>query len=170
MLEQKINEFFRDEDLAFIRKGSTAGDNETAARILADLGIEVYASFIVRPEFRREDFAAFGPYCRKLGLRFASFAVLTPLPGTDLYEDVKDRLITRNYDFFDFVHTLLPTTLPIDQFYQEYKGLYERAIPAGKQLSMLMKFPLKDIPNLMVKSRRMLRRLETAYLDYSAKA
>ena len=163
-------EFFRDEDLAYIKKGSTTTDNEKAAQILNELGIEIYASFILRPEFKQEDFEALRAYCHKLGLRFATFAVLTPLPGTDLYTETEDRLITRNYDLFDFNHTLLPTALPLDQFYKEFRGLYERAIPIGKQLSMLLKFPLKDIPGLMRKSRRILRRLETAYLDYGAGA
>ncbi len=159
-------EFFREDDLAFINKGSSAADNEKAARILADLGLEVYASFIVRPEFTRQDFAAFAPYCRKLRLRFATFAVLTPLPGTDLMEQVKDRLITRNYDLFDFIHTLLPTALPIDEFYREFTGLYERAIPMYKQLSMLAKYPLQDIPALFPKNRRILKRMRTLYRDY----
>lgn len=159
-------EFFRDEDLALIHKGSTSYDNEKAAKILADLGIEVYASFIVRPEFRREDFAAFGPYCEKLGLRFATFAVLTPLPGTDLYDEVKDRLITRNYDLFDFLHTLLPTTLPLEDFCEECYRLYKEAIPFRRQLSVLGKYPLKEIPSTLMTSRRVLKRLRTAYLDY----
>ncbi len=46
-------EFFRDEDLQYIRKGSTAGDNENAVKVLQDLDIDIYASFIVRPEFKR---------------------------------------------------------------------------------------------------------------------
>ena len=46
--------------------------------------------------------------------------MLTPLPGTDFYEEIKDRLLTNDYDFFDFIHTLLPTDLPLDKFYVEY--------------------------------------------------
>ena len=78
-------EFFREQDLEFIRKGSTLDDNKRAVRILQDLDIDIYASFIVRPEFTHQDFAAFHQYCRDLDLTFASFAVLTPLPGTDFY-------------------------------------------------------------------------------------
>jgi len=163
-------EFFRDEDLAAIRKGSTSSDNEKAAKILADLGIEVYASFIVRPEFTKEDFAKFAPYCESLGLRFATFAVLTPLPGTDLYQEVKDRLITRNYDFVDFLHTLLPTKLPLKDFYEELYGLYQRAIPFRKRVTILGKYPLKEIPSTLATSHRILKRLRTAYLDYGPEA
>ncbi len=159
-------ESFRDEDLDYIRKKSTAEDNERAVRILHDLGIDVYASFIIQPEYTKADFAALRNYCRNLGLNFASFAVLTPLPGTDLYHEVGDRLITRNYDCFDFIHTLLPTTLPLKDFYAEYHYLYKNGIALSKQLSLLKKYPLREIPGLLAKGRRFYKRLKTAYLDY----
>jgi radical SAM superfamily enzyme YgiQ (UPF0313 family) len=159
-------EFFRDQDLAFIRKSSTVADSEKAASVLADLDIEVYASFIVRPEFTREDFAALRPYCRKLKLRFATFAVLTPLPGTDFRAQVEDQLITRNYDLVDFIHTLLPTALPLPEFYERMHWLYTKAIPRWKQLPLLARLPLREIPATLAKSARTLERLRTAYKDY----
>ena len=161
-------EFFRDEDLAYVRKGSTASDNEKAVKILQDLDIEIYASFIVRPEFTRSDFAAFGQYCRNLRLSYATFAVLTPLPGTDFYDEVRDQLITHNYDYFDFIHTLLPTTLPLEDFYEEYSRLYTRAIPFTRSLTMLKRFPLKEIPPIVSIYHRFLKRLRTVHLDYES--
>lgn len=160
-------EFFRDADLNYIRKNSTSQDNENAVRILHGLGIDVYASFIVRPDFTQADFAGLRKYCRHLGLTFASFAVLTPLPGTDLYHEVRDQLITHNYDYFDFIHTLLPTALPLKDFYAEYHYLYTRGIALSKQLSLLGKYPLREIPHLLAKGRRFYHRLKTVYLDYA---
>ena len=160
-------EFFRDEDLKYIGKGSTASDNEKAVKILQDLDIDIYASFIVRPEFKKEDFSALRQYCRKLNLNFPSFAVLTPLPGTDFYEEVKAQLITRNYDYFDFIHTLLPTALPLKEFYGEYYNLYKSAVPFSKRLLLLLKkMHLREIPPLIKKSNRILNQLKNAYLDY----
>ncbi len=159
-------EFFRDEDLAYIGKGTTSSDNEKAVRILHDLDIDIYASFILRPEFDRADFAALRQYCRQLDLNFASFAVLTPLPGTDLYEEVRGQMITHDYEYFDFNHTLLPTALPLKEFYGEYYRLYREGIPFGKQLSVLKKYPLKEIPPTLVKAYRIYNRLRGAYLDY----
>ncbi len=159
-------EFVRDEDLAYIRKRSTARDNEQAIGILQDLGIEVYASFIVRPEFTREDFTAYRDYCRQLGLSFASFSVLTPLPGTDLYDEVRDRLLTHNFDYFDFIHTLLPTTLSLQDFFAQLTGLYRNAISPLKQLAMLRRYAPRDIPPLVARSRRILARMKTAHRDY----
>ncbi len=159
-------EFFRDEDLHYVGKRSTLKDNAEAVHILHDLGIDIYASLIVRPEFSREDFAALRQYCRKLELNFAGFAVLTPLPGTDLYEEVRGQLLTHNYDYFDFIHTLLPTSLPLKEFYHEYYQLGRRAIPFGKQLSFLRSYPLREIIPTLVKSYRFYSRLKSAYLDY----
>jgi radical SAM superfamily enzyme YgiQ (UPF0313 family) len=159
-------EFFRDEDLAYIRKGTTSSDNEKAVQILHDLEIDIYASFILRPEFDKADFAALQQYCRNLDLNFATFAMLTPLPGTDLYEEVSSQMITHNYEYFDFNHTLLPTTLPLKEFYGEYYRLYRTGIPFSKQLSVLRKYPLKEIPPTLVKGYRIYNRLRRAYLDY----
>jgi radical SAM superfamily enzyme YgiQ (UPF0313 family) len=159
-------EFFRDEDLEDIHKGSTLRDNEQAVSVLQGLGIDIYASFIVRPEFTRADFAAFRQYCHALELDFATFAMLTPLPGTDFYQEVRDRLITHNYDYFDFVHTLLPTALPLKDFYEEYYQLYQKAISFTKRLAMLRKMPLRDIPSLVASSYRTFHQLRKAYQDY----
>jgi len=159
-------EFCQDEDLDYIQKKSTSKDNNRAVQILHDLGIDVYASFIIRPEFTSSDFASLRKYCRQLKLCFASFAVLTSLPGTDLYQDVSDRMIVHNYDYFDFIHTLLPTTLPLKEFYSEYHRLYISGIPLNKQLAFLQKFPLKELPNLIDSGRRFYGQLKAAYLDY----
>ena len=159
-------EFFRDEDLQYIGKGTTSSDNEQAVQILHDLGIDIYASFILRPEFNKADFAALRQYCRQLDLNFATFAVLTPLPGTDLHEEVSSQMITHNYEYFDFNHTLLPTTLPLKEFYEEYYRLYREGIALNKQISVLSKYPWKDIPSTLVKGYRIYNRLRRAYLDY----
>jgi radical SAM superfamily enzyme YgiQ (UPF0313 family) len=161
-------EFFRDEDLKDIRKGSTAQDNEQAVKILQDLGIGLYASFILRQEFTEADFAALQQYCRDLNLDFATFATLTPLPGTDLYAEVRDRMLTHNYDYFDFIHTLLPTVLPLKDFYEEYYQLYQKAIPFGKRLAMLRKMQLRDVPGLLSRTYQVFGQLRRAYLDYEA--
>ena len=161
-------EFFREQDLDFIRKGSSLDDNKQAARILQDLGIDIYASFIVRPEFTHQDFSAFRQYCRDLDLTFASFAVLTPLPGTDFFGEVESQLITRNYDLFDFVHTVLPTALPLKEFYAEYSNLYGDAIPLTRSVNTLKRFPVKEMPGALLKSLRILGMLRNAYRDYDS--
>ena len=93
--------------------------------------------------------------------------MLTPLPGTDLFEETKERLLTRQYEYFDFIHTLLPTTLPLKEFYAELSRLYQRAVPLSGQLSLLKKYPLREIPKLLKQGRSFYQRLATIHLDYT---
>ena len=62
-----------------------------------------------------------------MGLTHPVFTILVPFPGTDLYEQIKDKLITKNYEHFDFFHTVLPTKLPVKEFYTNYLNLYKNA-------------------------------------------
>lgn len=75
-------------------------------------------------------------------------------------------MITHNYEYFDFNHTLLPTVLPLKEFYEEYYRLYREGIAFSKQFSVLRKYPLKEIPPTLVKGYRVYNRLRRAYLDY----
>ena len=161
-------EFFRDADFEAVGKSTSIADNGRALEILNKLGIEPYASFIVRPDLLKEDFAAFRRYCRGLTLGFAGFAVLTPLPGTDLYEQSREKLITSNYDYFDFIHTVLPTKLSLKEFYNEYYRLSRQALSPTKALAHLSRYRLADIPGTLVKSYRFYNRLRRTYRDYEA--
>jgi hypothetical protein len=63
----------------------------------------------------------------KLGIYYNEITVLTPAPGTDLYREHRERLITDDYELYDYLHSLLPTKLPPKTFYAELARLYRRA-------------------------------------------
>lgn len=160
-------EFYKEDDLSYVKKNSTIKDNETAIKILKNLDIEIIASFLIHPEFSKQDFKAFAQYCRNLKLFPVLFSTLTPLPGTDLYDEVKSRLITSNYDHFDLAHTVLPTTLPLKEFYKEFYKLYKTVGSARDIISFYRKFNLKDIPKaLFTAYNNILVKLKNAYKDY----
>ena len=161
-------ESFRDEDLAYVGKRSSTTDNEKAVAILRDLDIDIYASFMLRPEFERRDFRALRRYCRGLGLAYPSFGVLTPLPGTELWEEVKEDLITHDYDYFDFIHTLLPTRTTLKEFYQHYAWLLNTALSPRQKMSFIRKFPLRELGPILTRSLRIQRRVRNAWKDYDA--
>jgi hopanoid C-3 methylase len=161
-------EFMWDADLKWIRKGSTAENNQKAVKVLKSLDIDVFPTFIVRPEFVIKDFADLRKYCLELDLSFIGFRILTPLPGTDLYHEVKEKLITSNYDYFDFHHTLLPTALPIKTFYKELTTLYKRSRSLKNQIKVMRKYPLWELPSLFRAYGDFMRRLDTLEQDYTA--
>lgn len=161
-------EFIHDTDLNLIRKGSTVENNMRAVQVLKGLGIDIFPMFIVKPEFDRRDFADLREYCLGLALDFVGFSVLTPLPGTDLYNDVKDRLINSNYDYFDFFHTLLPTILPVKDFYRELIALYKGSRSLKNQINFMRKYRLRELPSLFRIYGDFMKRLNTLEQDYAA--
>jgi radical SAM superfamily enzyme YgiQ (UPF0313 family) len=160
-------EFMRDQDLKKVRKGSTVANNEKALHILKDLGIDIWPMFMVRPEFDRQDFMDLRTYCLGLDLDFIGFSVLTPLPGTDLYDEVRDQLINANFDYFDFFHTLLPTKLPLPDFYQELASLFKRSRSLTNQIRLMRKYRLWELPSLFKAYGQLMKRLRTLAQDYA---
>jgi radical SAM superfamily enzyme YgiQ (UPF0313 family) len=160
-------ECIRDADLKLIRKGSTVENNLNAVRILQELDIDIWPMFLVRPDFQRHDFAELRKYCLSLDLPFIGFSVLTPLPGTDLYDEVKDQMISCNYDYFDFFHTLLPTALPAPDFYRELAALFKHSRSLKNQLKLMGKYPLRELPSLFRAYGGLMARLKTLAEDYA---
>jgi hypothetical protein len=66
-------------------------------------------------------------YMDKLRIYYHEFTILTPFPGTDFYNKVVDQLTSKDNRLFDLAHSLLPTDLPEDEFYQLYSRLYRKA-------------------------------------------
>lgn len=127
-----------EEALARLRKGSGLSEAEKAMKVLSNYpDITVTGAFIVDPEFSREDFVRMKQYVRANRITIPQFSVLTPLPGTSLYKEQRDKLITNNWELFDLVHTVLPTKLGLEEFYEELAGLYKsfysnRWLPVGR--------------------------------------
>jgi len=116
-----------DEDLKQVNKHNSVENNEKAFKFLKSLGIGVYASFIVDPGFTAKEFQKLLAYINRLRIMQPYFSVLTPLPGTELFSQVKGRLTTLNYEFFDLLHAVLPTNLPLQEFYHQFTNLYKQA-------------------------------------------
>ncbi len=163
-------EFFRDDDLKSVNKAATVRDNEQAAVVLRDLGITNVAYFLVRPEYDRSDFKELRAYIKRLNAPFSSFFVLTPLPGTALYDDALPNMIRTDPEFFDFFHTLLPTTLPLPEFYAELHRTWRSSMSPLRGLLLLRKFRLRHILPAILRMLRFYRRLKTAWRDYESPA
>ncbi len=127
----------REKDLQFYGKKNTIENNEKALKILQDNGVEVAAYFVVNPDYTREDFRDLNAYVQKWNLTQPIFTVLTPLPGTEFYRDVQSRLLTPNYEYYDFFHSVLPTTLPLHEFQHEFYKLWKNAYSFGNLLKKI---------------------------------
>ena len=117
-------ESFNDAELTNLNKNLSARTNLEAVRLLRKIGIRISPHLIVDPEFSRSDFRDLLRGVNEMELFRPVFTVLTPLPGTELYEKNIDRLAIRDYDYFDFTHSVLPTKLTRKEFYRQYARLY----------------------------------------------
>ena len=129
-----------DKRLSAMNKGVTTAQQEKAVRILDDLGIMMYASYMIDPAYTREDFRAMLAHVRRLKHTYATFTVMTPLPGTELHASREKELLSDKPELYDMLHALLPTTLPLPEFYTEMTTLWTKAVPFYRGLPTLARF------------------------------
>jgi len=112
--------------LRHVNKSCNIDTNDEAIRILQGNGVIIWGAFLVDPEWTEDDFKRLGDYVRRKRITHTQFTILTPLPGTALYRQRRDELLTDDYSCFDTLHAVLPTRLPREVFYQHFAGLYRQ--------------------------------------------
>ena len=80
------------------------------------------------PDWDRERFRVLREWCLEQP-EIINISVNTPYPGTESWLTEERRLQTRDYRLFDIQHAVLPTRLPLAEFYEELIGI-QRAIYA----------------------------------------
>ncbi|MFA6312978.1 MAG: radical SAM protein [Sterolibacterium sp.] len=163
-------EDYSDARLEAMHKGITSAQQVEAVRILDDLGIMMYASYIVDPAYTHADFRNLLSYVRRMKHKYATFTVLTPLPGTQLYAERELELLSQKPELFDMVHTLLPTKLPLKEFYAEYAKLWTKAVPFYRVIPTLARFGIHGMLQRIRLFGIFLKKVRTAHLDYSSDA
>jgi len=121
------------EGLEDLDKRNTVENNEAAIALLKQLGVGFTGNFIADPQWDHAAFAELREYVSERQLFNSSFSVLTPLPGTVLYEEVREQITTDDYERFDLWHTVLPTRLPLNEFYREFAGLWQASAASTPQ-------------------------------------
>ena len=89
------------EILRYYRKRIDLENVRKAVELTKKAGITTICSFIIgAPYERKEDMKATLKFALKLDPDYAQFSVLTPYPGTEIYEEAKrdDLLISENFD------------------------------------------------------------------------
>ena len=124
-----------DQQLKAINKGNSILNNEAAARILNSIGIPFRPHLLISPSFEKKDFERITRYVLKHNLKSPIFPILTPIPGSDNYERVKNS-IHLDYYYFDYAHAVIPTKLQPKDFYQLWLGLYKKSYSPRKNIML----------------------------------
>ncbi|HHV61201.1 MAG TPA: radical SAM protein [Firmicutes bacterium] len=152
-----------EDELQSVEKRNSVANNEKALDILNKHNIGVVASFIVDPQYDRNDFARLRQYIRDKRIYTPSFSVLTPLPGTELYARMKEKLTTANLELYDFMHAVLPTRLKLDDFYRELARLYISAYRRPEYILKSMGHLIKNLATGRISWKHLLRLLECGW-------
>jgi len=156
-------EAFSNKELEYLNKSASVDSNEMAIEILRENKIVNYANFIVRPDFDKIEFRRLRDYLRRKKLYNPKLPIFTPLPGTDYYDSVKSELTSDDYELYDFKHALVPTKLPLKEFYKEYINLQKNAVPRIHAYMELIKRPLAAAFSLFIKRKKSLAKMRKSY-------
>ncbi len=108
-----------DEDgLQKYRKRVSLDRNFEAVEFARSLGVNVAVNLIADPDWDHERFRIVREWCLEMP-DVINISVNTPYPGTESWITDGRRLATRDYRLFDIQHAVLPTRLPLAEFYQE---------------------------------------------------
>ena len=107
-----------EEGLRKFRKRVSVDRNFEAVEFARSLGVNVAINIIADPDWDHERFRIVRDWCLELPY-VINISVNTPYPGTETWITDQRRLATRDYRLFDIQHAVLPTRLPLAEFYRE---------------------------------------------------
>ncbi len=121
-----------DDDLMAFNKKLAVSQVDQGLRLAKELGINVFANFIVKPSYTKADFDYLTRFIqeREEFLDYPSFTVWTPIPGTELLDDKFSGVIERqsngrpNWALFDCQNPVTKTALPKHEFMRLYQQLW----------------------------------------------
>jgi hypothetical protein len=132
-LAQDFDVFFgleaaTDEALAGVVKDTGVWASIEAARISRSFGYGVTGNFLVDPDWDEDRFRELWDFVARHGFQRAGYTILTPLPGTNLYERLRPILAEQPWFKFDMHHVLWEPRLGARRFFELYAG---EGVPEG---------------------------------------
>ena len=118
--------------LETFRKEITPSQAKTAVKLLKDNGIFAHAMLIIGGrKDTKQSIRKVAEFANDLDPDFVMFSVLTPFPGTEIFEQAKQNgwIEDFNWSHYDMVHAIMPTeTLSTaevqEQLYECYRSFY----------------------------------------------
>ncbi|MBP6875404.1 MAG: cobalamin-dependent protein [Candidatus Eisenbacteria bacterium] len=118
-----------DAELQSMEKRCTVEKNRQAIEVLRRNGVDVYGSLITQPDYSAEDWERLWRFIEENGLYYLNISPLTPLPGSLAWDELHKRLTVdpRAHALFDLTHVLLPTRMPLREYYRALLRLYRKS-------------------------------------------
>jgi hopanoid C-3 methylase len=107
-----------EEGLLKHRKRISLGKNFEALEFARSLGITVAINLIADPDWDKARFEVIRQWCLEIP-EIVNISVNTPYPGTETWLTESRTIQSRDYRLYDIQHAVLPTKLPLPEFYEE---------------------------------------------------
>jgi radical SAM superfamily enzyme YgiQ (UPF0313 family) len=168
-LADRVDVFFgfeaaTDSGLSALSKDATTSATVEAVKLARSLGVGVTGNFVVDPDWDEADFERTWAFVREHRLARAGYTLLTPLPGTELFEQRKDRMTGQPWFKYDMHHALWRPRLGERRFFELYAETWRRSVlnlRGDKSLAdWLAQVKLREAPDLarmLLRTQRMMR-------------
>jgi radical SAM superfamily enzyme YgiQ (UPF0313 family) len=153
-----------DEGLAGVVKDTGVWASIEAARISRSFGYGVTGNFLVDPDWDEDRFRELWDFVARHGFQRAGYTILTPLPGTDLYQRLRPVLDGQPWFKYDMHHVLWEPRLGARRFFELYAETWRLSIlntGGEKKLSDWMRqvkpSQIPYITRVLLRTQRMMR-------------
>jgi radical SAM superfamily enzyme YgiQ (UPF0313 family) len=116
------------EGLKGLVKDATVSQTADGIAVARSLNYGVTGNFVIDPAWRQEDFERLWGFVDRYRLHQAGFTILTPLPGTAYFEEMRPRIGARQWSHFDMHHLLWEPALGPERFFEQYCETWRRSV------------------------------------------
>jgi radical SAM superfamily enzyme YgiQ (UPF0313 family) len=159
-----------DAGLERLTKDATINLTVEAVRTARAHDYGVTGNFVIDPEWDESDFERLWAFVERHSLANAGFTVLTPLPGTAYFEEMRPRIRATTWSQYDMHHLLWEPKLGAERFFELYCETWRRSVLNlnGRKSwrEWARQVSARDLPTLtrmLLRTQRMMR--PAAYLS-----
>jgi len=125
-------EEIEDAALGLMNKENSAATNLQAIETLHRIGLTIVGDFIISPDYTEQQFDNLSCFVKQQKIDLPMHTILTPLPGTALYQQIRDQITNHDLDYYTLTNAVLPTRLDEELFYQRYAALLAEGHQSAK--------------------------------------
>ncbi len=114
--------------LTGLKKDATVDATEQGVGVARQLRYGVTGNFVIDPAWGEADFERLWAFVERHQLFQAGFTILTPLPGTAYFEQMRSTLRARRWSHFDMHHLLWEPALGAERFFELYCETWRRSV------------------------------------------
>jgi radical SAM superfamily enzyme YgiQ (UPF0313 family) len=109
-------------------KDATVDHTSAAVELSRTIGYGVTGNFVIDPAWEEDDFRRLWAFVDRYALHQAGFTILTPLPGTAYFDEMRPRIGARSWAQFDMHHLLWEPKLGPERFFELYCETWRRSV------------------------------------------